>query len=104
MPALKEMSALRRALHLIWEILCPYEIVTNSEQRARQIAGSVYMEKTGEEKNTSLMRERVQERKRRTHSEHVELVIARIFSKQREYAKQRWFRFLGLEDVSEDRS
>jgi hypothetical protein len=62
------------------------------------------MEKTGEAMTTSLMRELVQERKRRTNSEHVELVMTRIFSKQREYAKQRSFRSLDLEDVPEDRS
>ena len=98
-PALKEMSALGRALQLIWEIVCPYEFVFKSELGAEQIAGSVYMEKTGKERTT----ERVQERKRRTNSEHVELVMSRIFSKQRECVKQRSFRSLDLEDVSEDR-
>ena len=49
MPAMTEMSTLRRALHLIWELVCPYQIVRNSEQRAKQLPGSVYVGKAGDE-------------------------------------------------------
>ena len=52
------------------------------------------MQRAVGERPTSLMRERAQERNRRTNSEHVELVMARIFYKQRKYAKQRSFRSL----------
>ena len=69
-----EMSALRRALHLTWELICPFAIVRNSEQGAKQLT---------KKSASTLVREPVQERKRRTSSEHVELVMARIFSKQR---------------------
>jgi hypothetical protein len=36
------------------------------------------MEETGEKSTTSLTREGVPDRKRRTNSQHVELVIARV--------------------------
>ena len=100
--ALRDMSALRRVLHLVWEIACRYEIVWNSKQQSTQRAESFYMEKTGKERTTSLIREHVQGQKRRS-SQHVELVIARIFSKQRDYAKQRSARSLDLEDVAAHR-
>src|ERR1039458_4389304 len=32
--ALRDMSALRRVLHLVWEIACRYEIVWNSKQQS----------------------------------------------------------------------
>ena len=35
-PALRDMHALRRILHLILEILWPYEIVWNAKPQARQ--------------------------------------------------------------------
>ena len=35
-PALRDMSALRGILHLIWEVVWPYEIIWNSEPRAQQ--------------------------------------------------------------------
>ena len=35
-PALRDMPALRRILHLIWEVVWPYEIVWNSKQHEQQ--------------------------------------------------------------------
>lgn len=102
-PALRDMSAWRRVLHQVWEIACCYEIVWSSKQQSTQRAGSFHMEKTGEERTTSLIREHIQDRKRQSNSQHVELVIARIFSKQRDYAKQRPARSLDLEEVAADR-
>lgn len=43
--ALRDMSALRRVLHLVWEITCRYEIVWNFKQQSKQKAGSFHMEK-----------------------------------------------------------
>jgi hypothetical protein len=76
----------------------------DSDERAEHMTGSVNMKKTGEEKITSLVPERIQERKRQNNPEHVEVVMARIFSKHREHRKQRSIPSLELEDVSEDRS
>jgi hypothetical protein len=35
-PALRDMPAMRRILHLIWEVVWPYEIIWNSKQRAQR--------------------------------------------------------------------
>ena len=35
-PLLRNMSVLRRVLHLIWEVVWPYEIVWNSDQKTEQ--------------------------------------------------------------------
>ena len=35
-PALRDMPALQRILHLIWEVVWPYEIVWNSKQHEQQ--------------------------------------------------------------------
>lgn len=61
------------------------------------------MEETGEKRTTSLTREGVPGRKRRTHSQHVELVTARIFAKEREYWEQRSFRSGDVEELATDR-
>ena len=61
------------------------------------------MEETGEKSTTSLTREGVADRKRRTNSQHVELVIARIFAKEREYMEQRSFRSRDVEEFATDR-
>jgi hypothetical protein len=57
-----------------------------------------------EEATTSLADERSEHRKRPSNSQHVESVLARIFSRQRGYAKQRAFRVVDIEDIAEGRS
>ena len=56
------------------------------------------MEKAGEERTRNRLRNHNEDRYSRSNSRRVELVIARIFSKLREFAKHTSFRSLHLED------
>jgi hypothetical protein len=62
------------------------------------------MEKAGKEKTANLIHQGVQRRRKLSNSQHVELVIARIFSKQREYANLRVVRPFDLEDTESERN
>jgi hypothetical protein len=55
--------------------------------------------KTGEQNATGLGYERVPQPKKQNRPHRVELVIARIFAKQRAYTKQESFRRFVVEDV-----
>ena len=57
------------------------------------------MTKLGEQKPISVACESVPQRKKQSRSSRVELVIARIFAKQRAYPNKRPLRRLDLEDV-----
>jgi hypothetical protein len=60
------------------------------------------MEKSGEKRTRNRLRDRSKGPNSRSNSQRVELVIARIFSKQREFAKHRSIRSLHLQDVATD--
>jgi hypothetical protein len=62
------------------------------------------MQRNNEEATMSLGDERPDHRKRPSNSQHVELVLARIFSRRGEYAKQRSFRSFNVADFETDRS
>ena len=62
------------------------------------------MQRNNEEATMSLGDERHEHRKRPSNSQHVELVLARIFSRRREDAKQRSFRSFNVDDFETDRS
>jgi hypothetical protein len=66
------------------------------------VGKGVNMEKVGKEKTANLIHQGVQRRRKLSNSQHVELVIARIFSKQREYANLRVVRPFDLEDTESE--
>lgn len=57
------------------------------------------MQRNNEEATMSLADERPEHRKRPSNSQHVESVLARIFSRRREFAKQRSSRSFNVDDL-----
>ena len=62
------------------------------------------MQTNNEEATMILVDDRPKQRKRPSNSQHVESVLVRIFSRPREYAKQRFFRFSNVDEFEADRS
>ena len=60
--------------------------------------------RSNEEATMSLVNQRPDRGKRATNSQHVESVLARIFSRRREYGTQRLFRSFDPEDFEADPS
>ena len=73
-PALRDMPALRRILHLIWEVVWPYEIIWNSKPEHNR---EPQIEKAGENITRNQLRDRGKDPKGRSNSQRVERVIAR---------------------------
>ncbi len=57
---------------------------------------------TGAKKSGLVEHERAPQSKSRSQSHHVEVVLARIFAKQRGYAKQKSLRSLDFENAGTD--